>query len=1177
MGNSKTVAESGFAGYKEDPWEKLLKATEAEAKKRISPAIGGKDVSPLAVLPNRNRNPEDSGATVPEDPNRTVPEDLNRTMPEGPNRTGPDSGSFGDWRKGSLLLETYRVESDPILGGMGSVWRVHHLGWNVSLAMKRPRPEMFTDEASKRNFTEECRAWINLGLHPNIVSCYYVREIDGVPAIFSEWMENGSLENRIEDGTLYDGSEDTVKARLLDIAIQYARGLHYAHEAGLIHQDVKPDNLLLTKDWQARAADFGLARARAQLTVLEGATTLRDSGATLIAAAGGYTPAYCSMEQMDGKKLTRRTDIYSWAVSVMEMYYGSRPWTNGVVAGMSCRDYFTGGRVSMPAALCELLAGCMETEPENRPHDFAEIESELLTIWRELTGSSYSREKPRAAANTADSLNNQALSYLDLGMREKAEELWAEALAADPGHPDSLYNQGLLLWRNARISDLDLLERLSKVGDRIRGAELANRVHAEQDAESPCFLEDISCGKEGQVCFSPDGTRLILTSPAGGSFLVLDAVSGKTLGRVENGGAETGLALAPGNNVDIFWSSGKDALVRYDLGELEPTDYFANDEEEQKYFSFALNRDESMAVALLRNKREIASFEVPHAEVWDIRKDRRIFAVSCNLTGNVHMSPDGKRFAAMTADRLKPEVEVWDVSRQRAVLSMAGHKGIILDLAVSRDFSVAYTVSLDGTVRSWDLSLGTCIRQYPIGSMSGREQLYILPDRRLLLLNFGGRHLIRVMDPESGRLVSTFGEEKLPLQSCAAIHAGSDRIVIACEDGRVFRLRIPRKDRRADWSLSRIGSTGEYLIRERNFKKYLAQANRAFEERSMDDALRFLLLARNVPGYEVHPEALALARKLGPYREITGLRNVLKMTVMEGHRSPPSRLAVSGDGTYAVSACGRENDRQVLLWDLESGNWINQIASPMRCFSVAFHPEGNRVLIHSTEQIEEYQIIAPDVLGADGRKWRPYTKMVAAWSAGTAYIHNIFPAPDGMSFVAGVGQGFSVWRMDRKQPEYSREADQLDDLCLTPDGKTILICSKKAPLRQFDYRTGKELPSLPVRGDQVFCSPDGARIALTLDRTCTVLDARTGDVQTTFPLPWEKAAICFSHDSRMIWHPDENSLIRLRQIGDGASVAEIPGITEKVTALAADPAGRRLLAACQDHRILNLELDWDYR
>ena len=364
---------------------------------------------------------------------------------------------------------------------MGSVWKVHHKSWNADLAMKRPQPKFFAEGSEKRkeNFIHECESWINLGLHPNIVSCYYVREIGGVPTIFSEWMENGSLKNRIDDGSLYEGTEEEVRARLLDIAIQFCRGLHYAHESKehLIHQDVKPDNLLLTGSWEAKVADFGLAKARTQLQA--GAESSRDgsdkdhketeeapalAGATHMAPTGGYTPAYCSREQYFGKTLTRRTDIYSWAVSVLEMYLGQRPWRDGREAGEKCTDYFELARVVMPDHLKELLAKCLRENAEERPHDCAQVEEALKEIYREVTGSEYPREESEAAADTADSLNNRALSFLDLGKEEEAGQLWEQALEKTPDHLASLYNQGVCQWRDGLTAYEEVVRRCEAAG-----------------------------------------------------------------------------------------------------------------------------------------------------------------------------------------------------------------------------------------------------------------------------------------------------------------------------------------------------------------------------------------------------------------------------------------------------------------------------------------------------------------------------------------------------------------------------------------------------------------------------------------------------------------------------------------------------------------------------------------
>ena len=428
----------------------------------------------------------------------------------------PVSGMSG-FLPGRMLLDTYRVESEAMVGGMGFVWRVHHTGWDVDLAMKRPRPEAFQTESQKQNFTDECRHWINLGLHPNIVSCYYVREIEGVPAIFSEWMENGSLESHIKDGTLYSGTKEEVRERLLDIAIQFARGLHYAHENGLIHQDVKPDNLLLAEDWTAKVSDFGLAKAMSMLTFLEGtATELEmDADATMVSPAGGKTPTYCSPEQAAGQLLTRRTDIYSWAVSVMEMYLGHKPWAHGrtltgPLAGAACRDYFVMcTERPIPEALQELLAQCMRQNPDDRPRDFGIVEAELQRIYREKTGSPYPRSVPAAAAETSDSLNNRALSFLDLGKSDTAMDCWEQALKLESGHRASVFNQTLARYRQGLLKPWEAEAALDAIQDREDREKLKEALRSEI-YESVTLPEPMEGWMTGVYGHSGDGRLVAL-------------------------------------------------------------------------------------------------------------------------------------------------------------------------------------------------------------------------------------------------------------------------------------------------------------------------------------------------------------------------------------------------------------------------------------------------------------------------------------------------------------------------------------------------------------------------------------------------------------------------------------------------------------------------------------------
>ena len=302
----------------------------------------------------------------------------------------PESLSNEEIKKNDPILDTYKVLDDAIHGGMGSVWRVHHESWNTDLAMKRPQPRFFAEgsEARKEEFIRECENWINLGLHPNIVSCYYVREIGGVPTIFSEWMDNGSLKDRIKDGSLYEGTEEEVQERILDIAIQTARGLQYSHENNLIHQDVKPGNILLTKDWDAKVADFGLAKAQSQLTENKKPVST------------GYTIQYCPREQAEGAPAEKWMDVYAWALTVLEMYAGKRLWDTGAEAKELFDTYPAQCAHAIPDKLQTLLKVCL-TDSAN---DFQSIGNALIDEYRNKFSIDYPRPASKAAADTADSL-----------------------------------------------------------------------------------------------------------------------------------------------------------------------------------------------------------------------------------------------------------------------------------------------------------------------------------------------------------------------------------------------------------------------------------------------------------------------------------------------------------------------------------------------------------------------------------------------------------------------------------------------------------------------------------------------------------------------------------------------------------------------------------------------------
>ncbi|MDR1297491.1 MAG: hypothetical protein LBO05_08995 [Deltaproteobacteria bacterium] len=127
--------------------------------------------------PDRTTLDPDSAETRHESETAAAPEEIQAAPPSA-------ASIFAPYESGDLALVIYRVKSKAIeSGGMGRVRRVNRAGWNSDLAMKHPGAEFFVSEKHKADFTRECDEWIKLGLHPNIVSCYYAREIDGVPSI----------------------------------------------------------------------------------------------------------------------------------------------------------------------------------------------------------------------------------------------------------------------------------------------------------------------------------------------------------------------------------------------------------------------------------------------------------------------------------------------------------------------------------------------------------------------------------------------------------------------------------------------------------------------------------------------------------------------------------------------------------------------------------------------------------------------------------------------------------------------------------------------------------------------------------------------------------------------------------------------------------------------------------
>jgi len=303
-----------------------------------------------------------------------------------------------EWKSGQVILGEYTIEKELGRGGMGQVWLVKSQSTGRRFAVKQA---LIRDEKYRKAFLAELQTWIDLPEHPNIVPCRFFRTVGDDVLIFSDFVDGGSLKNWIDSRRLYAGDRQQSLERILDTAIQFAWGLHSIHELGLVHQDVKPGNVLMSSGSEAalqgmrvQVSDYGLARARARSGAQGGQAVGEGS---ILLSSGGYTPAYCSPEQAKGLPISRKTDLWSWGVSVLEMFTGGVTWHSGHLAGAVLDQYVedadeSSGIPVMPSTLADILRKCFQNDPAQRWANLGEVVAHLKTAYSRIAGEDYDRE-----------------------------------------------------------------------------------------------------------------------------------------------------------------------------------------------------------------------------------------------------------------------------------------------------------------------------------------------------------------------------------------------------------------------------------------------------------------------------------------------------------------------------------------------------------------------------------------------------------------------------------------------------------------------------------------------------------------------------------------------------------------------------------------------------------------
>jgi tRNA A-37 threonylcarbamoyl transferase component Bud32 len=273
---------------------------------------------------------------------------------------------------GELIADRYELEELVGTGGMSSVFRAHDRLLDRRVALKILHPHYADDEEYVERFRREARAVARLS-HPNIVTVIDRGEDDGRQFIVFEYVDGENLKQLVE----HEGPLPVADA--LELALGVARGLAFAHEHGLVHRDVKPQNVLLNGDGRPKVTDFGIARS---LDVQHGMT---QTGTVL------GTSNYIAPEQASGQPIDAQTDVYSLGVVLFELLTGDVPFDGENFVAVAMRHIneqapsVLDRRGDVPLRVAGAIDRALAKDPRDRFSSMDAFAAELEAALAELT------------------------------------------------------------------------------------------------------------------------------------------------------------------------------------------------------------------------------------------------------------------------------------------------------------------------------------------------------------------------------------------------------------------------------------------------------------------------------------------------------------------------------------------------------------------------------------------------------------------------------------------------------------------------------------------------------------------------------------------------------------------------------------------------------------------------